>query len=120
MPLSSGFSVPTPTFPTKPQITTPQPPIVPVPSVPTESVEKPSLSAKDLALYVGVPVATLCVAGGLYYYYTKSKSGDGSNGEGDEETPVAVVAPMEKENALSVDSEKSVEVTKVQNEFCFY
>lgn len=114
MPLSSGFSVPTPTFPTKPPITAPQPSVVPLPSVPTESVDKPSISAKDLALYVGVPVATLCVAGGLYYYYTKSKSGDESKGDGDEDTPVAVVAPMEKENGLSADSEKSVEVTKVQ------
>lgn len=39
--------------------------------------EKPTgLSAKELALYVGVPVATICVAGGIYYYYSKKSSGD--------------------------------------------
>lgn len=114
MPLSSGFSVPTPTFPTKPPITPLQPSAVPLPSVQTESVEKPSLSAKELALYVGVPVATLCVAGGLYYYYTKSKGGDESKEDGDKETPAEVSTPLEKQNNRS---EKSVEVTKVAS--CF-
>ena len=113
MPLSSGFSVPTPTFSSKPLIAATPP--VPSISVPTESVDKPSLSAKELALYVGVPVATLCVAGGLYYYYSKSKGGDKSGEEAGEETPVAVVAPMENEKTHSTNSEKSVEVevTKV-------
>lgn len=36
--------------------------------------ERSGLSVKELALYVGVPVATVCVAGGLYYYFSKSKT----------------------------------------------
>lgn len=69
--------------------------------------EKPTgLSAKDLALYIGVPVATLCVAGGLYYYYTKKsdlKEGILKPTEsGDGKTPVAVVAPQVSREEIQV------------------
>eukprot|EP00111_Clytia_hemisphaerica_P011292 TCONS_00033062-protein len=92
MPLPTGFSVPAPKLAAPPVATPP----VPVPPV-AEAVEKPSLSAKDLALYVGVPVATLCVAGGLYYYYTKSDDDAKDATDGGEGAPVAVVAPMESD-----------------------
>lgn len=69
--------------------------------------EKPTgLSAKDLALYIGVPVATLCVAGGLYYYYTKNsdpKEGILKPTESvDGKTPVAVVAPQVSREEIQV------------------
>jgi len=85
MPLPNNFTIPAPN--------------IPAPStnhLVTATVEKPTLSNKELALYVGVPVVTLCVAGGLYYYYSKS-SDDGKNT--DDGAPVAVVAPLAKEDA---------------------
>ena len=89
MPLPDGFTIPTPNIPAPPAnpIVIPQPPV-------TETVEKPALSNKELALLVGVPVVTLCVAGGLYYYYSQSSDDDGKETEVDG-APVAVVTPLE-------------------------
>lgn len=72
----------------------------------TKTENPTGLSAKDLALYIGVPVATLCVAGGLYYYYTKKsdlKEGVLKPTEsGDGKTPVAVVAPQVSREEIQV------------------
>ncbi|XP_057302474.1 mitochondrial import receptor subunit TOM70-like [Hydractinia symbiolongicarpus] len=59
--------------------------------------EKTGLSTKELAIYIGVPVATLCVAGGLYYYYTKKTSTSETQTKsvkGTDGAPVAVVTPQ--------------------------
>ena len=53
--------------------------------------EKPNITAKELALYIGVPVATLCVAGGIYYYYSKKTSPGKDESDG---TSVAVSTPQ--------------------------
>lgn len=41
---------------------------------------KPGVTGKDLALYIGVPIACACVAGGAYYLYTKSGQQDENDG----------------------------------------
>lgn len=72
----------------------------------SKTVKPAGLSAKDLALYIGVPVGTLCVAGGLYYYYTKKsdpKEGILKLTESvDGKTPVAVVAPQVSREEIQV------------------
>lgn len=117
MPLPTGFSVPAPKLAAPPVATPP----VPVPPV-AEAVEKPSLSAKDLALYVGVPVATLCVAGGLYYYYTKSDDDAKDTTDGGEGAPVAVVAPMEsdKRKQETVEEDTRVNLFQIHLIFLYY
>ena len=102
MPLSSGFSVPAPKF-----VAPPAPVAINV----GESVEKPNLSAKDLALYVGVPVATLCVAGGLYYYYSKSsKDDEEKSSEEDKNKTPGDAEPTKSEIVDGGVIEKPVEV----------
>jgi len=61
----------------------------------TPTVDKTGLTAKELALFIGVPVATICVAGGLYYYFNKKT--DESTSEATVQknnAPVAIVSPQ--------------------------
>ena len=64
--------------------------------------EKSSLTPKEVALYVGIPIASLCIAGGLYYYYCKSSSTKSSSQLDDKEDPVSseYVFTSEKEVCL--------------------
>ena len=42
--------------------------------IPKDSQETFGLTKKELALYIGVPVTAVCVAGLAYYYLTKGSS----------------------------------------------
>lgn len=96
MPLSSDFSLPSP----------PTPQDISVDKGAVPSIGKLNdLTAKDLALYVGVPIATICVAGGIYYYYTKKT--------GDEEASTEETS--ETKNSVAIKETKKVETTEEES-----
>ena len=74
------------------------------------------LSAKDLALYIGVPVATVCLAGGLYYLL-KSDSSSSEAPDSDKQSLVpSESVPVVKGVAVdSGDDELGVDAVSFDN-----
>ncbi len=67
-----------------------------------KNTEETGLSQWELALYVGVPVAALCLAGFAYYYMSRNKDND----EKEEKDPEAVPEGNESEKKEEAPKEK--------------
>lgn len=69
--------------------------------------QEKSLTSKEIALYVGIPIASLCIAGGIYYYYTK-KSVKLEQFPDNQNASEYILVPNENESSTEIAaSEKS-------------